>query len=391
MNRVDTKRPGQRIAAEMRTATDAAKCHPCGCFHGALERLSEALSALPSADQEHLRPVLKTGSERLLTENYECLGCSVCWPANALNLAADVFPDVTISAHSACTTEAPARGVAWPPLPGDYQVFDAAGSIAVCVLTSGSLTEALAHARPDGVAIVGTLFTENLGIERLITNVLANPNITTLVICGADSEQRIGHLPGHTLLSLVTHGMDKRGRIIRAKGRRPVLRNLSTDVVDIFRREIAVCDHVGEEDVTAVRDAIASVPMRNGLSRGPSPRAMGRPAAQQAQPATRLILDPHGYFIVFPDRKRRTIRVEHYTKDGTLAHVFTGGRAEHLYTTIIARDLVSRLDHAAYLGKELDRAELALETGAPYVQDQAPEPQCDDGCGCDPSPDSEGA
>ena len=31
--------------------------------------------------------------------------------------------------------------------------------------------------------------------------------------------------------------------------------------------------------------------------------------------------------------------------------------------------LVSRLEHAAYLGRELARAELALATGADYIQD----------------------
>jgi tetrahydromethanopterin S-methyltransferase subunit A len=36
------------------------------------------------------------------------------------------------------------------------------------------------------LAITGTLQTENLGIERLIPNVLANPNIRFLVVCGAE-------------------------------------------------------------------------------------------------------------------------------------------------------------------------------------------------------------
>jgi tetrahydromethanopterin S-methyltransferase subunit A len=35
------------------------------------------------------------------------------------------------------------------------------------------------------VALVGTLQTENLGIERVIGNVLANPHIRLLLVCGA--------------------------------------------------------------------------------------------------------------------------------------------------------------------------------------------------------------
>ena len=42
-----------------------------------------------------------------------------------------------------------------------------------------------------------------------------------------------------------------------------------------------------------------------------------------------------------------------------------------LYQTIITQHWVSELSHAAYLGKELARAELALQHGFKYVQDGA--------------------
>ncbi|MEM3426463.1 MAG: DUF4346 domain-containing protein, partial [Thermoproteota archaeon] len=45
-----------------------------------------------------------------------------------------------------------------------------------------------------------------------------------------------------------------------------------------------------------------------------------------------------------------------------------------LYRRILNENLVSRLDHAAYLGKELTRAEIALREGKPYVQDKALHP-----------------
>ena len=54
---------------------------------------------------------------------------------------------------------------------------------------------------------------------------------------------------------------------------------------------------------------------------------------------------------------------------------------------IIERNLLSRLDHAAYLGRELARAERSLETGELYVQDRASGEVCEEckstpGCGC---------
>ena len=38
----------------------------------------------------------------------------------------------------------------------------------------------------------------------------------------------------------------------------------------------------------------------------------------------------------------------------------------------IERKLLSRLDHATYLGRELARAERSLLSGEPYVQDRGP-------------------
>ncbi|MEM4196369.1 MAG: DUF4346 domain-containing protein, partial [Methanothermobacter sp.] len=48
---------------------------------------------------------------------------------------------------------------------------------------------------------------------------------------------------------------------------------------------------------------------------------------------------------------------------------FTSDSAKRLYEEIINRKLVSRLEHAAYLGAELQKAEIAMRTGKGYVQD----------------------
>jgi len=381
-----THGPVSRIVEELREAVAARKCYACGCFQDALAQLSASLPSLPSPDREHLSSVLREGADRVVPRKYDCLGCEVCWPANALNSAAEAYPD-TIAAH-ACPADAPLRARTWPPLPGEYHVFDTGGRIAVCVLTSKSLMNALIANYPPHVAIVGMLHTENLGIERLITNVMANPNLTTLVVCGADSQQRIGHRPGQSLLSLIAHGTDEAGRIREATGHRPILRNLSPDTVEVFRRELSVIDRLGEERLDAVLQALAAAPSGNG-SRRTHVSAADDGNLACAGPPSDLVLDPNGYFILFPDRNREVLLVEHYTNDGVLAHSITGRTAQELYATIIARGLVSRLDHAAYLGTELARAERCLETGEPYVQDRAPEPTRRGGCGCHPPADIE--
>jgi len=67
------------------------------------------------------------------------------------------------------------------------------------------------------------------------------------------------------------------------------------------------------------------------------------------------------------------LSLEHYRNDGVLDVVIEGTSAAEVYLPALERGLVSRLDHAAYLGKELACAEHSLRSGEPYKQDAAPE------------------
>lgn len=122
-----------------------------------------------------------------------------------------------------------------------------------------------------------------------------------------------------------------------------------------------------------------------------------------------LELDPQGYFIIKLDRAAREIVVEHYSnsinarglavddatgevigcRGGALRlprHVFRGRTAKEAGVAILERPppgevvaalpgggggaaVCSRLEHALYLGRELQRAEAALLAGEEYVQD----------------------
>lgn len=88
---------------------------------------------------------------------------------------------------------------------------------------------------------------------------------------------------------------------------------------------------------------------------------------------TRMVSDPAGYVVIFPDYARSLLSLEHYANNGILGIAIEGHTAAELYMTAIERNLISRLDHAAYLGRELARAEHALSSGKPFVQDAAPE------------------
>lgn len=174
----------------MAEAIRAAKCHKCGCLQQTVEALQ-----VTQLGQGALAPALAAARAVFVPKKYDCLGCAVCYPAIAANAFVERFPEEGASLDL-CPTEATDEREGWPPLPGDYRVVKFRSPVAVCALNSEELISQLAEAQPDGLAIVGTLRTENLGIERLIRNTLANPYIRVLALCGDDTRQAIGHLPG---------------------------------------------------------------------------------------------------------------------------------------------------------------------------------------------------
>src|SRR5229473_6293223 len=106
-----------------------------------------------------------------------------------------------------------AQQLAWPVVEGSYRVGDPAAPVAVCALTSDELLRPLAQV--PGVAIAGEVQTANLGIERIILNVTANPSIRFLFLCGKDSRL---FRQGQSLGALLENGVDEAGRIVDAEG-----------------------------------------------------------------------------------------------------------------------------------------------------------------------------
>jgi len=78
--------------------------------------------------------------------------------------------------------------------------------------------------------------------------------------------------------------------------------------------------------------------------------------------------DDAGYLLIRVNQTDKTIEVAHCTNEHVITKMITGKKADEIYHTIIKLGLISRLDHAAYLGTELKKAEIALKTGEPYVQ-----------------------
>ena len=134
------------------------KCHKCGCLQTTVEAL-----AATEVGRGPLARVLAQARSRFAPKRYDCLGCAVCFPALAANAFVEAYP-AEGAALDLCPTDEPDAREGWPPLPGDYEVVRYGAPVAVCALNSEDLAKALVRRRPEGLSIVGTLHTENLGI-----------------------------------------------------------------------------------------------------------------------------------------------------------------------------------------------------------------------------------
>lgn len=87
-----------------------------------------------------------------------------------------------------------------------------------------------------------------------------------------------------------------------------------------------------------------------------------------------VVLDPGGFFVIEVDAKQ--IRVEYYSNvyknkriaSGILEKVFTGTKADALSDTIALHVPFLRPEHYLYLGRELQKAQLAFEQKKEYEQ-----------------------
>ena len=266
----------------------------------------------------------------------------------------------------------------WPITNGAYTVGDPKAPIAICTLTSNELMEPLA--RLPSVAISGRVYTVNLGIEKIILNVTANPSIRFLLLCGRESA--VFH-PAQAFLALANNGVTSERRIIGAKGHLPILSNVSMDRIGLFRQQVQLIDRVGETDLKVLGTAVSDLATRDpgefseriveaqsGMvvtALNESSRFVNLRPGGRRQP---LAYDAKGFFIMTTDRVAGEIVLLHYLPDNAPAHEMRGRSAETMLLGLLREDLITQLSHAGYLGAELAKAEAALRLDLRYEQDQ---------------------
>ncbi|MBC8520792.1 MAG: tetrahydromethanopterin S-methyltransferase subunit F [Methanomicrobia archaeon] len=133
----------------------------------------------------------------------------------------------------------------WPLVTGDYEVGDPESPVAISSTGSYFHIEHL-----PGIAIQGPDKTENIGLEKMITNIISNSNIRFLIVAGAEVP---GHISGGAMLALHKNGVHPDShKIIDTPAAIPFIENLPRDAVERFRNQVEVIDMIGVEDYGAL-------------------------------------------------------------------------------------------------------------------------------------------
>ncbi len=105
-----------------------------------------------------------------------------------------------------------------------------------------------------GAAIAGPCKTENLGIEKMMANLISNPNIRFLVLCGSEVQ---GHITGQSIEALHANGVDpEKRKIVDATGAIPFIENIPDEGIERFQQQLEIVSIIDTEDAAAIQSKI---------------------------------------------------------------------------------------------------------------------------------------
>lgn len=145
----------------------------------------------------------------------------------------------------------------WPKLYNAIlKVKDPTNHIGICTLwTEREVVEKIVQDLPYNV--IGNLYSAQ-GINAMIRNVMANPNIRTIVIWGSEMS-----LSGHSLLMFMRNGIDDKRKII--KGRGEIEAEIPDEVIKLFRESIEIVDMRGRK----MPELVAKIKELSKISKDP--------------------------------------------------------------------------------------------------------------------------
>jgi dihydropteroate synthase-like protein len=226
-----------------------------------------------------------------------------------------------------------------------------------------------------------------LGMKRLIADLILEPsNVLESLIAFRDFGVRHPDVPLFVGVSNVTELFDADSVGINA-----LLARLSSESKASM---LLATEKSSKAQGTVREEAVAAKMMFLAEKRGTVPKELGidllvlkdkrkheEPYDIQMEAEAQVTLadetvesatvDPKGVFRIIVDHNAETIVALHFAtaEADKPSNIVKGVTAETVYAKIVKMGLVTRLDHAAYLGNELAKAEVALKTGKEYIQD----------------------
>jgi dihydropteroate synthase-like protein len=269
------------------------------------------------------------------------------------------------------------------------QIAPFASDVAVVVIPTNQREGYFPAKAEDRIRFLEELMEKarRLGMKRLIADLILEPsNVLESLIAFRDFAVRHPDVPLFVGVSNVTELFDADSVGVNA-----LLARLSSEVNASM---LLATEKSNKAQGTVREEVIASKMMFLAKKRGSVPKDLGidllvlkdkrkreeaydEKMEADAQVTTaneesaQATLDPQGVFRITVDRDSETIVALHFATGETEkpSIIVKGKTAESVYAKVVEMGLVTRLDHAAYLGSELAKAEISLRTGKEYIQD----------------------
>jgi tetrahydromethanopterin S-methyltransferase subunit A len=158
--------------------------------------------------------------------------------------------------------KSPASG--WPIVQGDFHTGDPQSCVAVVTMGSHLDEQGICDA---GAGIAGSCKTENLGLEKIIANIISNPNIRFVLNCGTEVK---GHLSGQSFMALHEGGVSG-GKIVGAQGAIPFIENLDDAAIKRFQEQVEMVNIMESEDMGAISAKIKELAAKDPGAFGADP------------------------------------------------------------------------------------------------------------------------
>ena len=112
-------------------------------------------------------------------------------------------------------------------------------NVSLCTLSSLDLLIQISKLSVmNKLIIAGRLYSENKGIDQMISFCINNPQLEYILLCGKDTR---GHYPGDALIRLIENGVSDVGKISGTIAPSPFLCS-SLDYIATFKKQVSIVD-----------------------------------------------------------------------------------------------------------------------------------------------------